>query len=59
MESIRTWQAHSNQPSFLEQFNTITSEYKHNNELRTQKLEEFLVAEAQIAGVIKAHPVKI
>jgi hypothetical protein len=59
MESIRKWQAHSNQTSFLEQFNTITSEYKHDNELRTTKLEEFLVAEAQIAGVIKAHPVKI
>ena len=27
MESIRKWQAHSNQANFIEQFNTITREY--------------------------------
>ena len=30
-----------------------------DNNLRTSKVEEFLIAEAQKAGVLKTHPLKI
>ena len=59
MESISKWKTHSNRASFIEQFDAITVKYRHDNDLRTRKLEEYLIEEAKNAGVIKAHPVKI
>jgi hypothetical protein len=53
MNSITKWKIHSNTSNFTQQFEEITTGYSDNNELRTIKLEEFLIAEAKKAGVIK------
>jgi hypothetical protein len=54
MHSARLWKEHTSTDQFADKFNEITQAYKDDNELRTQKVEEFLVDEAINAGVVKA-----
>ena len=53
MNSARLWKEHTSTDQFADNFNEITQTYKDDNELRTQKVEEFLVDEAIKAGVVK------
>jgi len=53
MENIYKWKEHSNQNRFKAEFNSIIALYSHDNEMRTSKVEEFIISEAQQAGVIK------
>ena len=59
MDSIHKWKIHSNSSSFAKSFDAITDRYKEDNELRTIKIEEFLIQEAQKAGVIRTFASKI
>jgi hypothetical protein len=59
MESIAKWKAHSNRASFTLNFDAITAKYRTDNNLRTSKIDDFLIAEALKAGVLKTHPIKI
>ena len=59
MASINKWKAHSNKDEFKQQFDAITARYSIDNNVRTIKVEEFLITEAQKAGVIKTHPIKL
>jgi hypothetical protein len=44
---------------FAKQFNTISLTFRHDNDLRTSKIEEFLILEAKKIGVIKSKTRKI
>ena len=59
VESIHKWKMHSNNSSFTWACDTITELYKNDNELRTTKIEEFLIQEAHKAGVVKTFVSKI
>ena len=59
MDSIRKWKEYSNQNSFITEFDTIINQYSHDNEIRTSKVEEFLISAAKKAGVIKTIQNKI
>ena len=59
MDSIHKWKIHSNSSSFSKSFDAITDRYKEDNELRTIKIEEFLIQEAQKAGVIRTFATKM
>ena len=50
---------HSNTHTFTQVFDAITEMYVHDNELRTTKIEEFLIREALEAGVVKTFVSKI
>ena len=56
MKSAHKWKAHTSTTNFATAFDHITTQYAHDNERRTQKIEEFLISEALKAGVLKcAH----
>ena len=59
MDSINKWKLHSNSTSFTQAFDAITSQYKNDNNLRTIKIEEFLLQEAKKAGVVRTFVTKI
>ncbi len=52
MRSARKWKAHTSTDQFADRFNAITAEYEHDNETRTQMIEQFLITEAMDAGVV-------
>ena len=52
MTSAAKWKAHTSTTEFAKKFNEVTSKYAANNEERTRKMEDFLIAEAQRAEVI-------
>jgi hypothetical protein len=54
MNSAKIWKAHTSSTTFAEGFNKIIKDYEHDNDLRTSKVEDFLILEAQTAGVIKS-----
>jgi hypothetical protein len=55
MKSIQTWRAYTSEERFATKLNQITAEFKEDNELRTEKLEAFMIDEGIQAGVIKVH----
>jgi hypothetical protein len=59
MQSIEKWRAHTSEGRFATEFNKITRDYKDDNELRTERLETFLIDEAIQAGVVKIRKHKI
>ena len=59
MQSIEKWRAHTSEMRFATEFNNITMECRDNNELRTERIETFLIEEAIQAGVVKMHKHKI
>ena len=59
MDSITKWKEHSNEASFVEEFDNITRQFSYDNEMRTCKIEEYLIQEAKKAGVIKVIPIKM
>ena len=60
MDSIHKWKIHSSSSSsFSKSFDAITDRYKEDNELRTIKIEEFLIQEAKTAGVVRTFTSKI
>jgi hypothetical protein len=54
MDSAKIWKAHTSTTQFATDFDRVTAQYKHDNDLRTVKVEEFLITEATIAGVIRS-----
>jgi hypothetical protein len=54
MDSAKIWKAHTSTITFAEKFDRITEEFKNENDTRTSKIEQFLIAEAKVAGVIKS-----
>jgi hypothetical protein len=54
MNSAKKWKAHTSTTSFATAFDEVTKQYEDDNNLRTEKLEEFLIKEAKTAGVIKS-----
>jgi hypothetical protein len=45
-QSAKIWKAHTSTETFAAAFNQITRAYNEDNELRTTKVEAFLIAEA-------------
>ena len=54
MTSAITWKAHTSTTRFATAFDEVTKKYEDDNDLRTEKIEEFLIEEAKTAGVIKS-----
>jgi Asp-tRNA(Asn)/Glu-tRNA(Gln) amidotransferase C subunit len=59
MQSIEKWRKHTSEETFATEFNRITEQFKDNNDLRTEKIETFLINEAMLAGVVRKHEHKI
>jgi hypothetical protein len=51
-KSAAQWAAHTSTEAFTEAFKAIAIKYAADNNARTAKIEEFLLTEAEIAGVI-------
>jgi hypothetical protein len=58
MSSAEKWKTHTSTSEFATNFDHLTRHYNEDNELRSQKIEEFLIEEAKKAGVIKSTIVK-
>ena len=54
MDSAKIWKAHTSTNTFAEKFDQISEEYKNENDIRASKIEQFIIAEAKVAGVIKS-----
>jgi hypothetical protein len=54
MTSAYKWKAHTSTEKFATEFDQITKDFAKDNELRTKKVEDFLIAEAKKAGVVKS-----
>lgn len=54
MNSAVKWKTHTSTATFAEAFDHITQTYRDNNDLRTTKVEAFLIKEAKAAGVINS-----
>jgi hypothetical protein len=48
-----TWKAHTSTSAFQEAFTAIIQQYKADNATRAAKIEEFMLTEATLAGVLK------
>ena len=46
MTSAITWKAHTSTTRFATAFDEVTKKYEDDNDLRTEKIEEFLITEA-------------
>ena len=58
MTSVRKWKEHTSTDHFATKFDEITSANTDDNEKRTQRVEEFLIEEAIIAGVVQAKTMR-
>jgi hypothetical protein len=58
MDSAKIWKAHTSTTTFAAEFDKVIEQYKHNNDIRTVKVEDFLITEATKAGVIKSSIVR-
>jgi hypothetical protein len=54
MRSANVWKAHTSTDQFATRFKEITDEFRDDNELKTTRVEDFLLEEAITAGVVKA-----
>jgi hypothetical protein len=54
MHSANIWKAHTSTDQFATRFKEITDECRDDNELKTTRVEDFLLTEAIAAGVVKA-----
>jgi hypothetical protein len=52
MTSAAKWKAHTSTSIFATEFDKITNRYAADNELRSKKIEDFLIREAKKAEVI-------
>lgn len=50
--SAAKWKAHTSTQAFREAFETIATEFAHDNNERSARIEEFLLDEATTAGVV-------
>jgi hypothetical protein len=50
--SAKKWEAHTSSPKFAAAFTAIQTKYAQDNDVRTKKIEEFLLTEATAAGVV-------
>jgi hypothetical protein len=55
MTSAAKWKTHTSTTIFATKFEDIIKKYAANNELRSQKIEDYLIEEAKKAGVIKSR----
>jgi hypothetical protein len=51
--SARKWNEHTNTEEFITQFTAIMEEHNQDNDRRAIAIEEFMISEAEKAGVIK------
>ena len=58
MNSARIWKAHTSTDQFAAEFLEITRDHAANNDRKTEIVEEFLLAEAITAGVVKAIEIR-
>ncbi len=58
MRSATIWKAHTSTEQFAAKFQQITEEFKDHNELKTERVEEFLIREAIDAGVVKSIEIR-
>jgi hypothetical protein len=54
MDSAKIWKAHTSTTTFAAAFDRVTEDNKQDNNVRTKRVEEFLITEAKAAGVIKS-----
>ena len=54
MMSAAKWKTHTSTTVFASKFEDIINKYATNNELRSQKIEDYLIEEAKKSGVIKS-----
>ena len=50
--SAATWKNHTSSPAFKAAFETVAAQFSNDNEVRSKKIEEFLLNEATVAGVV-------
>jgi hypothetical protein len=50
--SAATWKNHTSSPAFKAAFEKVAAQFSNDNELRSKKIEEFLLNEATVAGVV-------
>ena len=58
MNSAKVWKAHTSTDQFAAKFLEITMDHAANNDRKTEIVEEFLLAEAITAGVVKAIEIR-
>ena len=56
--SAQTWRAHTATAEFQEKFEDVEKLYANNNDMRAQKIEEFLINEAVKTGVVTRKIIK-
>jgi CRISPR/Cas system-associated protein Csx1 len=59
MTSAAKWKAHTSTSIFATEFDKITNRYAADNELRSKKIEDFLIREAKKAEVIQSKRDKV
>jgi hypothetical protein len=52
------WKEHTSTDNFAAAFQNIMDKYSADNEERAGKIEEFMITEAQKAGVIKSSKIR-
>ena len=53
MESAQKWKEHTASQEFAEAFKRVSEQYKKDNEMRSAKIEDFLIEQALAVGVVK------
>jgi hypothetical protein len=59
MESAREWKEHTASDEFADAFIQVMKDNAHDNELRSAKVEEFLISQALKIGVVKQKKTRI
>lgn len=53
MEKAQEWKRHTSSEEFAAAFTNIMEEFKHDNTLRSSKIEEYLIEQALKIGVVQ------
>jgi hypothetical protein len=59
MESAQKWKEHTASQEFAEAFKRVSKQYKKDNEMRSAKIEDFLIEQALAVGVVKKKTTRI
>jgi hypothetical protein len=59
MEKANEWKRHTSSKEFAAAFTHIMEEFKHDNALRSSKVEEYLIEQALNIGVVKQRTKRI
>jgi hypothetical protein len=58
-KSARTWRAHTATMEFTAAFKDIEHRFAHDNDIRAEQIEEFMIAEAVATGVMTKKAVRV